>query len=403
MLEWPRMLMRMARAVPAPHLAWLWSRRRDFQLQKHDGRVWVNTFFPPYPSNAFDRFIAATRAIRRGRRVPTSAYLAVTAECPFDCPHCSHAGRTDAEELTTQQWLDVIEELRRLGTCIVGFTGGEPVLRSDLPQLVAAAGPEMATIVFTSGVQLGSREADRLAEAGCDCVTVGIESADPDEHNRLRACGEGENSFAAASFAVEACRQAGIYTALSTVATHDKLNGEGLDAIYEMAREWGVGELRLLAPVATGSKAGCEAFMLDEPERRRLSDFQARHNRRGDDPAVLSFAYMEGEHCFGCGAGFHHLFVDAHGELCPCDLTPMSFGNVTRQPLGEIWQGMADRFRRPRRQCIMGDLMANRNNAVAEELATGPLPLPPELSATLIAPSAPDAPLPDGYRRILDV
>jgi MoaA/NifB/PqqE/SkfB family radical SAM enzyme len=401
MFELSRMLLRMARSVPAGHLGWLWSKRRDFKLQTHDGRVWVNTFFPPFPGRPFDRFVAATKAIRQGRRVPNSAYLAVTAECPFACAHCSHAGREGQPELTTKQWLDVIAELKALGTCIVGFTGGEPMLRGDLPELIAAAGPEMATLVFTTGLQLGSSEARTLAEAGCDCVTVGIESADADEHNRTRHCGPGENSFAAASLAVEACQQAGIYTALSTVATHAKLNGPGLDDIYTMARQWNVGELRVLAPVATGGKAGCESFMLDEAQRETLIRFQADRNRAPAGPAVLSFPYMEGEHCFGCGAGFHHLFVDAHGELCPCDLAPLSFGNVTDRPLGELWQAMGEHFPRPRIQCLMGELMNNRDAAVAEEFATGPLPLPPEISARLVDPPTENAPLPDGYQRLL--
>jgi radical SAM protein with 4Fe4S-binding SPASM domain len=59
---------------------------------------------------------------------------------------------------------------------------------------------------------------------------------------------------------------------------------------------------------------------------------------------------------FGCGAGFHHLFVDAVGNVCPCDLAPLSFGNISEEPLSEIWAEMRQWFDRPRCGCLMKEI-----------------------------------------------
>jgi MoaA/NifB/PqqE/SkfB family radical SAM enzyme len=135
--------------------------------------------------------------------------------------------------------------------------------------------------------------------------------------------------------------------------------------------------------------------MLGPEERRALAQFHETHNRRPDGPAIAGFAYLESDEVFGCGAGFHHLFIDAAGHVCPCDLTPLSFGNVAEEPLAEIWRRMGATFGRPRRGCLM--------RALAEEIGkhAGPLPLDQAESERMCAACAPKGPLPEGYRRLL--
>ncbi len=383
--------------VPAGHLWYLLRRMRNERPHRFAGQTRINTFFPPCPSPAFDRFC---QAVIRRRRVPFSTYLAVTSRCPYRCAHCSLAGRGQAE-LTREQALDLIAQIKALGTCTIGFTGGEPLLRDDLEELVAAAGPEMASIVFTTGLGLDDRRAEALARAGVTCVTVGIESDDPARHAAVRGEPSMVNgqwsmdngSWHVARRAVESCRRAGVYAAISTIASRDKLIGGELERMHELGRQWGVGEFRVLAPVATGGWAGCEREMLSDDEMRTLADFHVRTNRSGRLPAVACFAYLESAELFGCGAGYHHLFIDAAGEVCPCDLTPLSMGNALARPLAKIWAAMGEVFDRPRRGCLMRELAGR---------ITGPLPLPPEASRRLCGGCRDrTARLPEGYRRLL--
>ena len=77
--------------------------------------------------------------------------------------------------------------------------------------------------------------------------------------------------------------------------------------------------------------------------------------------AIASFAHLESDEMFGCGAGFHHLFIDAVGNVCPCDLTPLALGNVLQQPLDEIWTHMSQWFDLPRCGCLMKHLCTETN------------------------------------------
>jgi len=384
-----RMFARMLGRVPASHLWYLFRRMRFEKPHRTAGQVRINTFFPPYPSLAFDRFCEAVIA---RRRVPYSTYLAVTGRCPYACGHCSYAGRADVE-MSHRQLLDVIDQIKSLGTCTLGLTGGEPLLRDDLHEFVAAAGPEMACIIFTTGHRLDTRRAKQLADAGVTCVTIGLESASAAEHDDVRGR---TGSFVEAEAAARACREAGIYLAISTIGTRDKFDTGDLEDMYGLATRWGAGEFRILTPIATGAWTGCQAEMLLPDERLALALFHEEHNRLPDGPAIAAFAYLESDAVFGCGAGFHHLFIDAAGNVCPCDLTPLSFGDVTAEPLIDIWNRMASFFPTPRRSCLM--------NEVARELAEcgGALPLDRAVSERICGACPPKVPLPEGYRRLVD-
>ena len=383
-----RMFGRLVGRVPAGHLWYLLKRMGDQKPHRFNGQLRINTFFPPYPSIAFDRFC---EVLVQRRRMPFSVYLAVTGRCPYRCPHCSYAGRP-ATDMPLDRVLDLVRQIKALGTSTLGLTGGEPTLRNDLDVIIRAAGPEMATILFTTGYALDSGRAKRLADAGVSCVTVGIESADPAVHDRVR---DRPGSFDEARAAVDACNKAGIYAAVSTIGTRERIAGGDLETMYELARQWSVGEFRLLVPVATGGWRHCASAMLSPQERQILYDFHVRHNREPDGPAVNSFAYLESDEVFGCGAGYHHLFIDAAGRVCPCDLTPLSFGDATVESLADIWQRMAEFFPLPRRSCLMV--------RIADRLPVAPTPLPLDRAQSeALCPRRNAAePLPDGYRRLL--
>ncbi len=377
--------------VPRAHLRYLLHRLKNEKPHKFGNQIRLNTFFPPYPSAAFDRFC---QVIIDRRRIPLSLYQAVTDICPFRCDHCSYAKR-ESGSMSHNQLIDVIGQIKALGTCTLGLTGGEPLMRDDLEDLIIAAVPEMSVVVFTTGFGLDHARAKRLADSGVSCVTIGIESSNSEEHDGVR---KARGSFADARAALDMLNEAGVYTAISTIGKREKIASGELERIYEMGAKWGAKEFRILAPVATGAMASCAASMLTDAEYQYLYDFHASHNcLPGDGPAIASFAYLESNSLFGCGAGYHHCFIDANGNVCPCDLTPLSFGNATQEPLSEIWARMGKHFPKPRCGCLMGKIARENDLSQYTEL-----PLPPEKSLLLCPKTNSNDPLPEGYKLLLN-
>lgn len=356
--------------------------------RKHDGLVWVNTFFPPYPSPAFDRFLDA---VFERKRVPFSTYFAVTDNCPYKCPHCSYGSHAKGR-LDTAQVKNIIHQIDALGTTTIGFTGGEPLLRPDIVELIESTG-RMSTIMFTTGHRLTNQLAQNLKSAGLDCLMIGLESDNPDTHDQIRGV---SGSFDEGLRAIQTSLNAGLYTAVSTVATRDKITDGTIERLADFANSHGAHELRILEPVPTGSLQTQKEQLLTPAESRKMYDFHVQWNRLRNNCTVASFAYLESDDMFGCGAGYHHLFIDALGNVCPCDLTPLSMGNALAEPLADIWSAMNKWFDKPRCGCFMKQLYETPDT-FTESVE---LPLNPPAAATLCSKCPHDDKLPRVYENL---
>jgi len=112
----------------------------------------------------------------------------LTYKCPLQCPYCSNPlDFSDfGGELTTQQWLDVFQQGRDLGAVQLGFSGGEPLVRQDLIQLIGGA-HEMGyyTNLITSGVGLNEHKMAEFQQAGLDHIQVSFQASDESVNSML--------------------------------------------------------------------------------------------------------------------------------------------------------------------------------------------------------------------------
>jgi MoaA/NifB/PqqE/SkfB family radical SAM enzyme len=145
--------------------------------------------------------------------------------------------------------------------------------------------------------------------------------------------------------------------------------------------------------VPTGRSLGQTSALITPEERHTLTEFHKQWNQARKGPAIASFSHLESAAMFGCGAGYHHLYIDACGECCPCDLTPLSFGNVLHESLTAIWQHMGETFTQPRCSCFAAKACCD----LAEQSYSGPLPLPVDPSKKLCQAHSWQGPLPRVY------
>ena len=72
--------------------------------------------------------------------------------------------------------------------------------------------------------------------------------------------------------------------------------------------------------------------LLSQDDVRTVWEIQERLTRTPGAPGVFAYDYFEHEQLYGCGAGYNYMFVDAEGNVCPCDFTMISFGNIKERP-----------------------------------------------------------------------
>ncbi len=332
----------------------------------------INTQFPPYPSRAFESLL--DHFLKDDAKRLYSVTLAVTNRCRFHCWHCYNAGRSQ-EDLPLDVFRSLAAELQDRGAVVVTLTGGEPLLRKDLDKICRCFDDRSCLIVGTTGEGLTVQRARKLRDSGVFAVGISLDSADPAEHNERRGR---KDAFEIALRALESASAAGLYPYVVSVGTREFLERRRFFDFLRHARDAGALEVHLLEPCPTGRIAGRNDVVLKPAERRRIVDYQHEVAKRDDLPILSTFAYLEGKDTFGCGAGLTHIYIDGSGELCPCNLVPLSFGNVARESLGDILDRMGRHFVQPRPSCV-GRILTRFTDG-------GSLPVRPEESETICRP-----------------
>jgi MoaA/NifB/PqqE/SkfB family radical SAM enzyme/ubiquinone/menaquinone biosynthesis C-methylase UbiE len=330
----------------------------------------MNTHFPPYPGRAFDNFAEHFNSVgETAERRLYSVTLAVTNRCNYNCWHCYNAGRSQ-RDMPLSALKDIAGQLREFGAVQVTLTGGEPLLRADLEDIAAAFDESTCLTLNTTGDQLTPQRARALRGAGIFSIGVSIDSADADEHDRMRGR---EGAFRTAVESLRLTAQHGLYPYVIAVATHDFLQADRFSAFMRFAGQIGALEVHLLEPCAIGKLAGDESAVLAPADKQLILKHQNQVAQDDSLPILSCFRYLESPQAFGCGAGISHLYIDGSGEVCPCNFVPLSFGNIAHEPLHRILNRMGCYFRKPRPTCV--------GHLLSRHIRSEQLPLSPEASA----------------------
>lgn len=314
-------------------------------LGKWRGKRVSNTFAPPLGSWAMVRLMLAAikgRILRSPH--PVAMTFAVTYQCQCNCVHCS-AGRhykKGVPELSTKEAKRVIDETLDMGVSIIAFTGGEPLMRKDIFELISYVNKRKAvSLLFTNGEFLTEENADKLAEAGLYSIFVSIDSPYPEEHDKLRSR---QGLFQKALEGLEKMRKRGVLAGISNYATKSNTEKKMYKKIYNLARDRKLLNVMLFDGVPTGNMLKNTEEMLSPEQREEIRQFSSKLFKYSVIPPLSSQAWQNSIEGYlggiGCLAGNIQYYMSAYGEVTPCDFTPLSFGNIRKEPLKKIWKRM---------------------------------------------------------------
>ncbi len=270
----------------------------------------------------------------------------LTYRCPLQCPYCSNPldFANSEQELSTEQWLSVLRQGRELGAAQLGFSGGEPLVRPDLPELIAEARKlGYYTNLITSGLGLTDAKVDAFADAGLDHIQVSFQASDPELNNAVAGS---RKAFEQKLAMAEAVKAAGYPMVLNFVIHRHNIH-QMVD-IIDLCERLGADYVELATCQYYGwAFKNREGLMpsLAQLTRAEAEVNEARARLQAAESAMqLIFVtpdYYE-ERPKACMNGWGSLFltVAPDGTALPCHsarLLPIDFPQVQSTSLREIW------------------------------------------------------------------
>lgn len=276
--------------------------------------------------------------------IPLAVLAELTHRCPLQCPYCSNPLELEAAsaELTTAEWMRVIDELAEIGVLQIHFSGGEPTVRKDLVELVAhATRAGLYSNLITSAVMLSRERLAALSDAGLSHVQISFQGAEPVVADRVGGFRNGhEKKLEAARWT----RELGLPLTVNAVMHRQNLHQLG--AMIELAVALDADRLEVANVQYYGWALKNRKALI--PTRRQLEETtrlveEARERLAGVlviDYVIPDYYALRPKQCMG-GWGRQFFNIAPSGKVLPCHaaetITGLRFESVRDRPLDWIW------------------------------------------------------------------
>ncbi len=268
-----------------------------------------------------------------------------TNACNMYCAHCYRdAGCKAEEELSTEEAKRLLEQIARAGFKIMIFSGGEPLTRPDILELVRhAASLHLIPVFGTNGTLITEQTARDLKEAGAKGMGISLDSLDREKHDRFRSF---PGAWEGAVRGMQNCRKAGLPFQIHTTVM--EWNRGELEAMTDFAVEMGAKAHHFFFLVPTGRAETMEEESLRAEAYEEVLTRIMRKQQEVDielkptcAPQFIRIADQLGYKTRfrrGCLAGLSYCIISPRGKVQPCAYLNMELGDVRETPFDEIWR-----------------------------------------------------------------
>jgi len=273
---------------------------------------------------------------------PYRCDLILTYRCQNNCSHCYAGGPHETEEMSSDEWKVIIDKISRWGVPTVVFTGGEPLLRPDLEELLQHAQDRgCVTGLITNGRLLTPGRVEALAKGGLDFVQITLESSDEGVHNRMVGAGDGSPAWRETVAGIKSAVPK-IYVTTNTTITQD--NKDTVLDTVRFLKSLGVRKFGINALIRSGRGVSREGI---EPSELKLIlekviDISSEENLpfiwytptcyKEINPVSLGLGVKT------CSAASTVLAIEPDGNTMPCQSYYKSLGNALKDEFPVMWQ-----------------------------------------------------------------
>ncbi len=270
---------------------------------------------------------------------PYRSDIVLTYRCNNSCKHCYVGRKLPFPEMDTNDWKKVMGKLWDIGIPHITFTGGEPTLREDLPELVAYAEEiGLVTGVITNGRLLSKKLVNELVSVGLDHIQITIESYKEKTHNRM----VNTDAWKQTVEGIKNCLESPLYVLTNTTITKD--NCDEIEMHLNFLEGIGVKKFAYNSLIYSGN--GCSVGTGIEEEE--IGKYVRRIKRKAEELGLDFIWYTPTRYCIfdplvegvglkQCSAAKYNIAVEPNGDVIPCQSYFETMGNIVKDSWDNIW------------------------------------------------------------------
>ncbi|MCY6959806.1 radical SAM/SPASM domain-containing protein [Clostridium brassicae] len=268
-----------------------------------------------------------------------------TKRCNLYCKHCYREcgpNELDSDELSTKEGKTLLEEIYKAGFRIIVFSGGEPLMRNDIFELIEyASSLGMTTLMGSNGTLITKECAEKLKNYGLKSIAISIDSLNPIKHNNFRGS---STAFQKALEGAQNCIDVGINVQINCTITKENLNE--LDKIMNFASTFGASSCHMLFLVQVGRGKNLGETYLNKDEYKKAIHTIIDKNldiriKPTCAPQYKVESLLKGIKSYGgirgCIAGISYCSILPNGDIHICPYAPVKVASVREESFDSIW------------------------------------------------------------------
>lgn len=267
--------------------------------------------------------------------IPLNAMIELTYRCNVDCVHCycQHLDEPKVRpELTTQEWLSVVDQLAEMGTLNLTITGGEIFMRPDFWEIAFHAKKRhFAITLFTNGTMITEKVADRLKELRPMSIEMSLLHSEEAKHDLLA---KKQGSYKRILRSAKLLKERNLSFVLKTSLLKQNVNK--VSEIYDLGMSAGARKVTFSTTTAPRNDGSLSPFAtapsLQELKEYFLMDKPLKWEVKPEVPQEVA----EGRGT--CGAATTSIALNPYGDILPCIQLFIAFGNVKEKSIREAWE-----------------------------------------------------------------
>ncbi|EGD47028.1 Radical SAM domain protein [Ruminiclostridium papyrosolvens DSM 2782] len=352
-------------------------KKKGFKLTYDSAKkqYFINSFLPAIPSKAWDKAMDTLDSIKKGERKLFQSDVVVTGRCHCNCWHC-YRNKSSRYDLSLESVKSFIEQTYELGVANIGITGGEPMLRNDIKDIISFIPEGMQAQLYTTGHKIDDEFCKFLSNSNVSRVIISLDHYKEEVVVKTR---DSKNAFQESLEAIKVLQANNIYTVV-TICIIDSFTTDEIEEYFKFVSELGIQEIRIVLPIPQGKIEGMDCKMNYKVAKRMIMDIKEKYINNPDYPNVVLFSEFESAKCMGCSAGIYYLTLNNDGAYTPCVAVPLSFGDITQDTVKDVLEDMSQFFKCAGRTCY-----GRKIGRIIQDMGidTGKIPLDTQLSKTV--------------------